>query len=65
MLNDKNAQSSPQRGKGNSPYLHAFKSRGQKKEVQGTESCIYFLNPFTKKIKGFLLIMKEGRRQDK
>lgn len=60
----------PQRGKGSSPCLHAFQSRGQKKEAQGSDLCICFLDLWKKtpktnnERKDFLLIKKEGRRQD-
>lgn len=38
----------------------------KKKEAQGSESRISFLDPWKKKKKkSFLLIIKEGRRQDK
>lgn len=60
----------PQRGKDSSPCLHAFQSRGQKKEAQGSDLCICFLDLWKKtpktnnERKDFLLIKKEGRRQD-
>lgn len=43
-----------------------FPEQRPEKEAQGSESCIYFLDPWEKKKKAnFLLIIKEGRRQDK
>lgn len=53
-LNDKNAQSFPKQGKA-AACLYAFQSTSQKrkkkKEAQGSESRISFLDPWKKKKK--------------
>lgn len=67
-LNDKNAQSFPKQGKAAAHVYMLFRAQAKKekkKEAQGSESCISFLDPWKKKKKSFLLIIKEGRRQDK
>lgn len=65
MLNDKNAQSSPKDGKAAVHVYMLSRAKARKRRPEGVNHIFISLIPENKPQKRFLLIMKEGRRQDK
>lgn len=68
-LNDKNAQSFPKQGKAAAHVYMLFRAQAKKEKKKGgpREWIMHFFSWSLekKKKKSFLLIIKEGRRQDK